>query len=474
MAIDARAGKAIEAPEPGLTPAAMIERAVAMRELLKERAAETEQRSHPTDDIHQACLDAGFYRCYVPRRYGGYAFGAPTFMRVIQELARGDVGAAWCIALASAHALQVASWWPEQAQEEIFGDGDFRAAAVAAPIGPATHGDGEWALNGRVAYCSGIPLSTHYMGQALIAGADGTPTERMLLFVAPRSAFEILDDWGRLAGLKGSGSNSITFTDGRIPEHWAIEDALMVDFDVAGRGAPGVALHGDPMYGGRAMSTFTLTLTALAIGGAYAALDEYEEMLHTKMTPLPPIRPRIEDETFHRWYGSAPGKDRNRGGGALQRRRPARRGLPSLRRGRHPLRLRRGHADRLHRPRGDDPDLGDRPERDLPHRRLERDTRRQPFRAHLSRPLDDQQPPQHRASRLRLRRAGARRSGCRESAAATCSCPSPPGERHCSSISAVRSRSRMSSCAPRKPTRSSCAPRPPRSASPMSSPARVT
>ena len=305
MAIDARAGKAIEAPEPGLTPAAMIERAAAMRPLLKERAAETEQRSYPTDDIHQACLDAGFYRCYVPRRYGGYAFGAPTFMRVIQELARGDVGAAWCIALASAHALQVASWWPEQAQEEIFGDGDFRAAAVAAPIGPATHGDGEWALNGRVAYCSGIPLSTHYMGQALIADADGTPTERMLLFVAPRSAFEIVDDWGRLAGLKGSGSNSITFTDGRIPEHWAIEDALMVDFDVAGRGAPGVALHGDPMYGGRAMSTFTLTLTALAIGGAYAALDEYEEMLHTKMTPLPPIRPRIDDETFHRWYGSA-------------------------------------------------------------------------------------------------------------------------------------------------------------------------
>jgi 3-hydroxy-9,10-secoandrosta-1,3,5(10)-triene-9,17-dione monooxygenase len=305
MAVDARAAKAIEAPEPDLTPRQMIERAVALRPLLKERSAETEQRSYPTDDIHQACLDAGFYRCYVPRRYGGYAFGADTFMRTIQELARGDVGAAWCIALASAHALQVASWWPEQAQEEIFGDGDFRAAAVAAPIGPAARAGEEWVLNGRVAYCSGIPLSTHYMGQALIADEAGAPTERMLLFVAPRGAWETVDDWGRLMGLKGSGSNSITFADGRIPAHWAIEDALMVDFDVAGRGAPGAQLHGDPMYGGRAMSTFTLTLTALAIGAAYAALDEYEEMLRTKLTPLPPMRPRIEDETFHRWYGSA-------------------------------------------------------------------------------------------------------------------------------------------------------------------------
>ncbi|HEX4036066.1 MAG TPA: acyl-CoA dehydrogenase family protein [Solirubrobacteraceae bacterium] len=305
MAVDARAAGAIEAPEPDLTPRRMIERAIALRPLLKERSAETEQRSCPTEDIHQACIDAGFYRCYVPRRYGGYAFGADTFMRLIQELARGDVGAAWCIALASAHALQVASWWPEQAQEEIFGDGDFRAAAVAAPIGPASRTGGEWLLNGRVAYCSGIPLSTHYMGQALIADDAGAPTERMLLFVAPRGAWEVVDDWGGLMGLKGSGSNSITFADGRIPAHWGIEDALMVDFDVAGRGAPGAQLHGDSMYGGRAMSTFTLTLTALAIGAAYAALDEYEEMLRTKMTPLPPIRPRIEDETFHRWYGSS-------------------------------------------------------------------------------------------------------------------------------------------------------------------------
>jgi len=186
--------------------------------------------------------------------------------------------------------------------------GNCLCAAVAAPIGPAFRTDRDtpgWELKGKVGYCSGIPLSTHYMGQALIAGDDGKPTERMLLFVAPRSEFTILDDWGGLMGLKGSASNTITFDRGRIPTHWAIEDALMVDFDVAGRGAPGVELHGNPMYGGRAMACFTLTLTAVAIGGAYAALDEYEEMMHSRLTPLPPMVPRIGDETFQRWFGSA-------------------------------------------------------------------------------------------------------------------------------------------------------------------------
>jgi 3-hydroxy-9,10-secoandrosta-1,3,5(10)-triene-9,17-dione monooxygenase len=292
-------------PRLGLTPQEMIDRAIALRPLLREQSAETEQRTYPSEEIHQACLDAGFYRLYVPRRYGGYEFGASTFMRVVQELSRGDISTGWCIALAAAHALQVASWWPEQAQDEIFGDGDFRCAAVAAPVGPAVRRDGGWELTGRVGYCSGIPISTHYMGQAVIAGDDGKPTERMLLFVAPRSEFTILDDWGRLMGLKGSASNTITFDRGRIPAHWAIEDALMVDFDLAAHGAPGAELHGNPMYGGRAMACFTLTLTAVAIGGAYAALDEYEEMMHSRLTPLPPMVPRIGDETFQRWFGSA-------------------------------------------------------------------------------------------------------------------------------------------------------------------------
>ena len=109
----------------------------------------------------------------MPRRYGGYEFDASTFMRMTQELSRGCVSTGWCVSLASAHALQIASWWGEQAQAEIFGDGDFRCAAVAAPIGTATRIEGGWELRGKVAYASGIPYSTHYMGQALIAGEDG-------------------------------------------------------------------------------------------------------------------------------------------------------------------------------------------------------------------------------------------------------------------------------------------------------------
>ena len=99
---------------------------MALRPLLIERQAETEALTYPPASTHEEFLTAGFYRLYVPRRYGGYEFGLPTYVRVMQEVARGCVNSAWCLGLAADHALQIGSWFEEQAQAEIFGDGDFR------------------------------------------------------------------------------------------------------------------------------------------------------------------------------------------------------------------------------------------------------------------------------------------------------------------------------------------------------------
>jgi 3-hydroxy-9,10-secoandrosta-1,3,5(10)-triene-9,17-dione monooxygenase len=295
---------AVSPPEPGLTPDELIARAVALRPRLIEQQAECEERTYYSRELHQEFVNAGFYRLYVPRRYGGYEFDVPTYGRLLVEIARGCANTAWCMGLAAAHALQVASWWEEAAQAEIFGDGDFRAAAVAAPIGPATPLEGGYELNGKVSYCSGIPYSTHYMGQAVLPGENEHGMPRMLLFVAPESDWTMLDDWGDLLGMKGSGSQSITFDAARIPAHWGIEDALMVDFDVS-EGTPGLRLHGNPMYGGRALGCFTITLAAIMVGAAYNALDEYESMLETKLTPLPPMIPRKLDPDYQRYFGRA-------------------------------------------------------------------------------------------------------------------------------------------------------------------------
>ena len=295
--------RAPQPPEPDLTPDEMIARARALRPRLVEEQAATEERSCYSPEMHQAFLDAGFYRLYIPRRYGGYEFDVPTYARVIAEIARGCVSTGWGLGLCLNHALQVASWWPQSAQDAIFAGDDFRGGSVAAPVGPATRTADGWEINGQVAFASGTPYGTFYMGQALLPQEDPAAPPGLLLFVAPRSEWEMLDDWGDLLGLRGSGSNSIRFDGTRIPADWAFE-AFMVDVDVAG-GTPGSRLHGNPMYGGRAMTIFTLSLAAVTVGGVFNALDEYERLLRTKSTPLPPFVPRVQDREHQKWFGRA-------------------------------------------------------------------------------------------------------------------------------------------------------------------------
>src|SRR5436305_5408725 len=108
------------AHEPDLTPDELIARAIAMRPELVENQADAEARSFYSEQMHQRFLDAGFYRTYIPRRYGGYEFDVKTMTRLQLELARGDMSTAWCVGLASNHALQVGSWFSEPAQAEAF------------------------------------------------------------------------------------------------------------------------------------------------------------------------------------------------------------------------------------------------------------------------------------------------------------------------------------------------------------------
>ena len=289
------------------TPEELLERAQALRPVVEEQTAETERLTRISEDLHQRFEEAGFYRMLMPKRYGGLEVDLATYVKVWMEIARGDPSAAWCGCLAANHALQLGSWWPEQAQDEIFGTkADFKAASVAAPLtGFARRVDGGWELNGKVSYCSGIPYATHYIGQALPEPAEkGGPPGPPLLFVAPRSAFEILDDWGELIGLIGSGSNSIVFDRAVVPAHWVLENTHMADVEVSG-GTVGSRLHGNPMYATRGLGFFTMTVGAVMVGAALGALDEFERILKGRKMIRAPFGPWAEDPDHQRWFGTA-------------------------------------------------------------------------------------------------------------------------------------------------------------------------
>ncbi|KJK58374.1 acyl-CoA dehydrogenase family protein [Saccharothrix sp. ST-888] len=293
-------------PEPGLTPAEIIARAEAIAPTLVARQAETEQRTYYAQDTHEEFATAGFYRILVPKRYGGYEFGIDTFLRVSTALARGCPSTGWMFCLGATHALPAASLFSERAQAELFRDGDFICPATIVPSGSAERAeDGGWLLNGTWNYCSGSPYATHFMGHVPAPGADGEPPAPML-FIAPRSEFRRLDDWGGHLGLKGSGSHSVAIENGRIPAYFALPGTHMSEVDVA-EGTPGRLLHGNPEYGGGSLSFMLLEVASLAVGMAQGALDAYEELMLARTTLFPPMVTRAQHPDYQFWYGEAAG-----------------------------------------------------------------------------------------------------------------------------------------------------------------------
>jgi 3-hydroxy-9,10-secoandrosta-1,3,5(10)-triene-9,17-dione monooxygenase len=293
-------------PEPSLTPTDVIARAEAIAPTLIERQAETEQRTFYAEDTHEEFTRAGFYRILVPRRYGGYEFGIETFLRVTMAIARGCPSTGWMYCLGAAHALAAATLFDERAQAELFSAGDFICPAVVAPSGSAERAaDGHWVINGTWKYCSGSPYATHFIGHSLVSRGDGEAPEPVL-FIAPRSEWERLDDWGRQLGLKGSGSHSITIKNRQIPEYFVLSAVHLANVTVTG-GTPGRSLHNNAEYGGGPLSFMNLEMASLAVGIAQGALDAYEDLMRTRTTVFQPVVYRAENPDYQSWYGEAAG-----------------------------------------------------------------------------------------------------------------------------------------------------------------------
>jgi 3-hydroxy-9,10-secoandrosta-1,3,5(10)-triene-9,17-dione monooxygenase len=294
-------------PEPELTPATIIERATRLTPAIRAAQDEDDARGCHSPAMDQDFRKAGFYRILQPKLFGGFEFDYPTFYRTMLQVARGNPGVAWCLALGATHGSLIASHWPERAQYELFGStGDFIAPhRVGAITSSCERAEGGYVVDGIWNYCSGIPYATHFVGNVVLRENDKS---RILIFVMPRAQLRMLDDWGGDAtlGMRASGSNSVEIKKAFIPEHLVIpaKPALWAN-EPMDDGTHGTRLHRNPMYLGRFIGPYHMSLVMPVLGAARAALDEFEENVVTRPTYHPPIMPRREHFDTQRPFGYA-------------------------------------------------------------------------------------------------------------------------------------------------------------------------
>lgn len=295
-------------PEPGLCREDMVERARALRTMLRAQQDKADEQGYYTAEVHEAIKSAGLYRALQPKMFGGYEVDLPAFLKISLEISRGHPGSGWCYTLGSSHVMLVASYFPFEVQRELFGPtGDFRAPHKAPPSGTFKRVDGGYMVDGVWTYASGIPYGTHFLGGGTLPPDAEGSAPRWAHFIVRRDQVTVLDDWGgdHSLGMQGSGSHGVKLENVFIPDCHFIHADILLSSDPSGKGTYGTELHGNPMYLAVVGGAYHATFGSILTGTARASLDEYEDIMRKRAVPNNPNTQRVNDPDSQRVIGKA-------------------------------------------------------------------------------------------------------------------------------------------------------------------------
>jgi alkylation response protein AidB-like acyl-CoA dehydrogenase len=207
----------VSVTETGVDAEELIRRATELQPLLAENAARTEADRRVPDENIEAIREAGLFKLMIPKRLGGYETTIRTKMEVSAALAEACGSTAWVTALTNVCAWIVGTM-PDQAQQEIFAaDPDARVAGVLVPSPDIEKVDGGYIVSGRWPWASGSLHATWGLGGVVQVGPDGVPIDIGTVLM-PMSELTIEDTWF-VAGMKGTGSNTMVAERVFVPEH---------------------------------------------------------------------------------------------------------------------------------------------------------------------------------------------------------------------------------------------------------------
>ena len=245
-----------------------LSRAQSLREPLGVLSQRGEHERRLPDEAVQALDDAGMFRLSVPRQLDGHELPLSLQLRIIEELARGDAAAAWCVMIASTTGL-LAGYMPDGAAKTVFGQPEQRFCGVYAPRGRAEKVPGGWRVQGRWPFGSGSHHSHWRLGGVLCKDSErpgSGPSVRLMTF---REEQTTLHDTWDTSGLRGTGSHDFSV------ENAFVTDDFAIALDTPRRDE---SLYQTPVF-----AFLAVQVAAVSLGIGQAAMDALEELAVSKV-----------------------------------------------------------------------------------------------------------------------------------------------------------------------------------------------
>jgi len=244
-------------------------------ELLKRAPGAEELRRIPNETIRDF-IEAGFFKIFLPRRFGGYELDyGPPQVRIASELGRGCGSSAWVFTVTACHNW-ILGMYPLRAQEEVWGEEPKTLLATAlvpeqARLEPI---EGGYRLAGRWKFSSGIDAADWALIVApLENGAGGREN---LLCLVPKREYEIIDTWF-VGGLRATGSNDIRVAGAFVPDHRAMPLKML-----KGGPTPGSAVNPSHIYRLPLYAVFPYNISTPAIGIARGVIEQFTARARTQ------------------------------------------------------------------------------------------------------------------------------------------------------------------------------------------------
>jgi alkylation response protein AidB-like acyl-CoA dehydrogenase len=251
-----------------------LETARELAPAIQDAADEIEQTRELPRPLFEALADAGLFQMLVPRQLGGAELDLPTYIRVIEEIAKADASTAWCINQGGVWATHAVCVPPALAREIWVDTPRGVVANTPAPTATAIPVDGGFRVTGRQGFSTGSRHAAWVAARGKIV-EDGRPrrlasgAEDVRFFLFPVGEVELLDTW-HTRGMRGTGTHHFALRDAFVPEERT--------FLVAAPPRPGYG----PLYAVPRSLMFATGDAATALGLARRTLDVFVELASAK------------------------------------------------------------------------------------------------------------------------------------------------------------------------------------------------
>ena len=280
-----------------MTTAVSVETVRELEPLIRRHAGSAEANARMAPEVMSALVDAGLFRMWIPKDFGGLEMEPNASLDVMEALARIDASTGWVVSNSTFGSV-VSQFLPPPVPEELLADPGALVCGSFIPPGTAKATAHGYMLNGDWAFGSGAHYATSLLALNLLSDDngialhdDGTPV-MLIAFIDPKQV-TLLDTWHTL-GLRATGSTNYTV------------DNLEVAADHCFLLGPWESKEGPfaaPLYR-MGLAVDPMRMGRVAVGIAQGALDDFVE-LATVNTPAYTARVTADREGVQERVGRA-------------------------------------------------------------------------------------------------------------------------------------------------------------------------